>query len=275
MAVFDHAIVYVPKYDLWVDGTAEFAVSELPLQDQGALALVVGLDGTTQLRHTPLSRAADNYTRHVIQAQIGRDGAVRFSGSTTARGEDAPGLRQELSIRDQQLDSWRRDLAQVFPTVQVYSLSVRDQNGPIQAHEPQPANEINVDFRGGFSSFLRKHVVALESSWIPRSYTAALASSSTRVQDLLLFAPWTTEEEIHIALPPGARLLQIPRDETINTGFGSMRLRYHKLPGAVLIQSKVEFDKPRIPADAYAQFREFCLQIERGFREEVKVELPE
>jgi hypothetical protein len=275
MAVFDHAIVYIPKYDLWLDGTAEFAVRELPLQDQGALALLIGLDGTAQLRHTPLSRASDNYTRHIIQAQLSREGAVKFSGSTTARGEDAPGLRQELSVRDQQLDTWRRDLAQVFPSVQVYSLSVRDQKWPIESHEPQAAGEINVEFRGGFSSFVRKRIVALCSSWIPREYSAVLAGASTRTQDLMLFAPWTTEEQIHIALPSGARVLQLPRDKTINTPFGSLRLHYRKLAGAVLVQSKVEFDKPRVAAADYLQFRQFCLQMERSFREEVTVELPE
>jgi tetratricopeptide (TPR) repeat protein len=275
MAVFDHAIVYIPKYDLWLDGTAEFAVRELPLQDQGALALVIGLDGTSQLRHTPLSRASDNYTRHIIQAQLSREGAVRFSGSTTARGEDAPGLRQELSVRDQQLDTWRRDLAQVFPSVRVYSLSVRDQKWPIESHEPQAAGEINVDFRGGFNPLVLKRIVTLGSSWIPRQYTEVLAASSTRTQDLILFAPWTTEEEIHVALPSGARVLQLPHDKTVSTPFGSMRLHYRKLAGAVVVQSKVEFDKARVAVAEYLEFRQFCLQMERSFREEITVELPE
>ncbi|HXU05263.1 MAG TPA: DUF3857 domain-containing protein, partial [Polyangia bacterium] len=36
LAVFDHAIVYIPKLDRYLDGTAEFSgLSELPSQDQG------------------------------------------------------------------------------------------------------------------------------------------------------------------------------------------------------------------------------------------------
>src|SRR5205807_6679737 len=66
IAVFNHAIVYVPKYELWLDGTAEYAGPELPLEDQGALSLTVSLSGAAQIRHIPMSRAADNYTRHVI-----------------------------------------------------------------------------------------------------------------------------------------------------------------------------------------------------------------
>jgi hypothetical protein len=219
-----------------------------------------------------MSRASDNYTRHTIQAQLTSEGLVRFSGSTAARGEDAPGLRQELSVREQQLDSWRRDLAQIFPSVQVYSVTVRDEKWTA---EEQADEGINVDFRGDLSSVRQKRIVSLSSTWMPRSYAAALAPSSNRSQDLVLFAPWTTEEEIHIALPAGARVSELPHDRSITTSFGSLRLHYRKLPGSVLVQSKVEFDKARIAATDYPAFRDFCLAAERSFRDEIKVELPQ
>jgi len=270
VALFDHAIVYIPKYDLWLDGTAEYAVRELPLEDQGALALTVSLDGAVQLRHTPMSRATDNYTKHTIQAQLTSKGTIGFSGSTIARGEDAPGLRQELSVREQQLDSLRRDLAQVFPSVQIYSVNVRDQKWTTE--EPE-TGEISVEFRGDLNSARQKHVISLSSSWMPRSYAAALAPSGSRNQDLLLFAPWITEEEIHIALPPSARIAELPHDKNIVTPFGSLRLRYRKLAGAIVVQSHVQFERARVAAADYPAFREFCLQIERSFRDEIKVEL--
>ena len=50
IALFNHAIVYVPKYELWLDGTAEYAGRELPLEDQGALTLTVSLSGAAQIR---------------------------------------------------------------------------------------------------------------------------------------------------------------------------------------------------------------------------------
>lgn len=274
MAVFDHAIVYIPKYDLWLDGTADYTVRELPLEDQGALALTVGLDGTAQLRHTPMSRASDNYTRHLIQAQLTSQGLIRFSGSTAARGEDAPGLREELSARDQQLDSWQRDLAQVFPTVKVYSVNVKDEKWATTSPQEAADGEISVEFRGDLNSSRLKRVVSLGSSWTPRSYAEVLAPSGARTQDLLLFAPWITEEEIHVALPAGARVTSMPQDKSITTAFGSLKLHYAKLPGAITIESKVEFNQARVAARDYSAFREFCLQVERSFREQVKVELP-
>src|SRR4029077_21237218 len=46
LAVFDHAIVYVPKLQRYLDGTAEFAgAGELPTEDQGVMVLRVGPAG--------------------------------------------------------------------------------------------------------------------------------------------------------------------------------------------------------------------------------------
>jgi cellulose synthase operon protein C len=271
IAVFDHAIVYIPKYDLWLDGTAEYAIRELPLEDQGALALTIPLDGTAQLRHTPLSRPDDNYTKHTIEAELTSKGVIRFSGSTAARGEDAPGLRQELAVPEQQLDSVRRDLAQLFPTVEVYKVNVRDQQA---LSEEATDGEISVEFQGDLDSIRQKRIVSLSSSWIPRSYSSVLAASESRTEDLMLFAPWVTEEEIRIALPSGARVVELPRDKNISTAFGVLKLHYKKQSNAIVVQSRVQFNKSRVPALDYRAFRQFCIQTERSFAENIKVELP-
>ena len=147
IALFNHAIVYIPRYELWLDGTAEYAGRELPLDDQGALALTVSLSGSAQLRHVPMSHAADNYTKHMIRAALSPQGEIQFSGSTVTRGEDAPGLRHDLAVRSQQLDMFRRELAEVFPTVQVDRVAVHG------AEEFSSA--VSVDFQGALNSSSR------------------------------------------------------------------------------------------------------------------------
>src|SRR3954469_16582703 len=267
IAVFNHAIVYVPKYDLWLDGTAEYAGRELPLKDQGALSLTVSLSGAAQIRHIPMSHAADNYTRHIIRGELSTQGVIQFSGSTTTRGEDAPGLRHDLAVREQQLDMFRRELAEVFPSVKVDSVAV---------HGAEVlSSSVNVEFQGALNSPQYKRVVSLTSSWMPRSYVAALAESSTRTQDLVLPLPWTTEEEIHIALPEGAEVTSMPRDQNVNSVFGSLRLHYKKSPGEVIIQSHVQFEKARVSSQEYPAFRQFCSQAERSFRNEISLSLPQ
>ncbi len=267
IAVFNHAIVYVPKYDLWLDGTAEYAGRELPLEDQGAFSLTVSLAGAAQIRHIPMSRVADNYTRHVIRGELSAQGVIQFSGSTTTRGEDAPGLRHDLAVREQQLDTFRRDLAEVFPNVQVDSVAV---------HGAEVlSSSVSVEFQGALNSPQYKRVVSLSSSWMPRSYVTALANSSTRTQDVVLPSPWTTEEEIHIALPQGAEVVSLPRDQNISSAFGSLRLHYKKSGGEVIIQSHVQFEKARVTAADYPAFRQFCAQAERSFRNEITLSLPQ
>ena len=267
IALFNHAIVYVPKYELWLDGTAEYAGRELPLEDQGALTLTVNLNGAAQIRHVPMSRAADNYTKHVIRGELSARGVIQFSGSTITRGEDAPGLRHDLAVREQQLDMFRRELAEVFPTVQVNSVAVHGAE--------EFSSDVSVDFQGALNSLQHKSVVSLSSSWMPRSYVAALAGASTRTQDLVLPSPWTTEEEIHIALPDGAEVTSLPHDQNISSNFGSVRLHYKKSLGEIVIQSRVQFEKARINAQDYPLFRQFCAQAERSFRNEITLSLPQ
>ena len=110
---------------------------------------------------------------------------------------------------------------------------------------------------------------------MPRSYVAALALAGTRSQDLVLPSPWTTEEEIRIALPEGAEVIALPRDQNITGSFGSLRLHYKKSGGQIVVQSRVEFEKARVSAQEYPAFRQFCVQVERSFRNEITVGLPQ
>jgi tetratricopeptide (TPR) repeat protein/transglutaminase-like putative cysteine protease len=265
MALFDHAIVYIPKYDLWLDGTAEYAGSELPQEDQGAMALTVSLTGAAQLRQVPVSSAAENYTRRVIHAELTREGVIRFNGSALTHGEDAPRLRRDLATREQRLDMFRQGLAEVFPSVEVDTVAVHGVE--------DLRSDVSVDFEGALNAFRHSSVVTLNSSWMARSYLSALAPTSRRTQDLILTAPWTTEEEIHLALPVGARVQQLPKDEEITTGFGSVRLHYERSSREIVIQSRLKLDKSRISVQEYPAFRQFCSMLERSFRNEIVVAL--
>ena len=267
IALFDHAIVYVPKYSLWLDGTAEYAGTELPSEDQGALALTVSLDGVAQLRQVPMSSAADNYTKRTIRADLTRQGLIHFKGSTLTHGEGAPDLRRELAVPEQQLDFLRQRLAEVFPTIRVDSVAV---------HGTQDlASDVSVDFEGALNPLQHRPVVTLTSSWMRRAYVSMLAPTSSRSEDLVLGAPWVTEEEIHVTLPPGATLQQVPADQEIRTDFGFARLLYTMSSHEIVIRSRLEIAAGRIHVQDYAAFHQFCSTLERTFRNQIVVGLPQ
>jgi hypothetical protein len=264
-AVFDHAIVYVPEFDLWLDGTAEFAqLRELPVADQGALALTVDLDGNAILRHTPRSTAEDNYSRRTINAQLDADGTIHFSGATYVRGEDAPELRRQLEVREAKLGYVRDRLAQVLPAVEIH-----DVEAPVGSNEA-----VSLSFSGDLSVYRGHHAATLPSSWMERNYVAALAPSITRTQDLLLEAPWTTEEEIHVQLPGGAKVSALPADKIVATEFGQAELRYRVDGREIVILSTVKFLQTRIAGSRFPAFRAFAADLEKDFHRNIEVELP-
>lgn len=271
ISVFDHAIVYVPRHDLWLDGTAEYSGSrELPLEDQGAMALTVSLAadtlGAAALRQVPATGAEDNYSRRTVSAEVHADGTLQFSGTAYTRGQDAPGLRREYEIAERQRDSFRARLAEVLPAVQVETVDV------VGAHNLE--NDITVTFRGTLDSFSGRKTLALTSTWMPRAYLQTLAPLARRTQPLLLAAPWTTEEDLRLTLPRDARVALLPPAQSVNTGFGSAQLSYEVRGRELRVHTRVQFRETRIAPEDYAGFRQFCSELERAFREEVKVVLP-
>ncbi len=266
LQIFDHALVYVPKYQLWLDGTAEYAGShELPLDDQGAMALTVAADGDAVLRRIPGTLPMENYTHRVVRASVQTDGSIVFSGSAYTRGEDAPGLRREFEVSDHQRDSLRSNLAQVYPAVRVEDVHVDGAN--------DVERDINLKFTGSIDTFAGSHSLSLLSSWMPHKYTETLASLSTRTQDLRLPAPWTTEEELHFALPEGASFENVPASTTLDTPFGVAVLRYERRGHELVVSTSVQFRQLRITPAEYPAFRAFCDNIEKAFHTEIKVRL--
>ena len=266
ISIFNHAVAYVPKYGLWLDGTAEYAGShELPIDDQGAMALTVGSDGQSQMRRIPTTLPLENYTHRQVRAELQADGQIQFSGSTYTRGEDAPGLRREFEVAERQRDSFRNRLAEVLPAVRVDSVKV---DGAQDLER-----DVVVSFRGQLDSYAGGRVVSLTPSWMKRAYVQTLAPLASRTEDLLLPAPWTTEEELHFVLPSGARVLSLPQDTNLNTPFGAAVLRYERAGNEVVVKTSVQFRKLRIAPAEYAAFRDFCAQVESAFKGEVRVGL--
>jgi len=268
LSIFDHAVAYIPKYDLWLDGTAQYAgFHELPLDDQGAMALTVNLNGRATMRRIPVTSPMDNYTRRVVRAEIQPDGKIIFNGTAQTRGEDAPGLRKEYEVAEHQRDTMRANLAQVYPTVQIASIHVKGAN--------DLKHDVDVNFSGSLDQFAGSKTLALVPSWLPHRYVASLAPLASRTEELQLPAPWTTEEELHFVIPAGASFNKVPSDWSANTPFGNASINYKRQGRELVVATSVQFRKLRIAPIEYPAFRRFCQEIEKAFHEEIAVSLPQ
>jgi hypothetical protein len=180
------------------------------------------------------------------------------------RGEDAPELRRELEPTDSKLGYIRDRLAQVLPAVEV-------------RHVDLPADDssaVSLNFDGELSTFRGKHMATLPTSWMKRNYVDTITPTTERTQELRLDAPWTTEEEIHIQLPPEARIDELPKNEDIRTAFGSARITYESKAHEIVVLSTVQFIQTRVPVSGYAALRDFTTALEKSFSREIKVTLP-
>ena len=84
LAVFDHAIAYVPALALYLDGTAEFSgLAELPSEDQGVTALRVSARGAT-LVETPVLPSSSNRAARAWKATVAADGSAKHRGGGAA-----------------------------------------------------------------------------------------------------------------------------------------------------------------------------------------------
>lgn len=266
ISIFDHAVAYIPKYDLWLDGTAQYAgFHELPLEDQGAMALTVDLDGEARMRRIPVTSPMDNYTHRVVRAQVEPNGKIVFTGLAYTRGEDAPGLRREYEVADKQVDTLRANLAQVYPTVQVDAVHVDGANSL--------DHDIIVNFRGSLNTFAGHKSLPLNPSWLPHKYVTSLAPLASRTQELQLPAPWTTVEELHFTIPEGATLHHVPANWTDDTPFGTASVKYEWEGRELVVTTSVQFRKLRIEPKEYAAFRAYCQDVESAFHQEIRVSL--
>jgi len=93
MAQLNHAISYLPEFDLYADTTSGVtAFGTLPFQEYGKPAVIVGAEGEA-LRHLPLLEPGLASITTTTQAHLDLDGAILGTTRTEATGPAAAALR--------------------------------------------------------------------------------------------------------------------------------------------------------------------------------------
>ncbi len=110
LAIFDHAIVYVPVLDRYFDGTAEFSGGdELPAEDQGVPALRVQPRGSA-LTETPVFPASANRVERRWLVQLSASGEDRVGRGDHDPRAGGAGVARALSDRSRAVGSLRARL---------------------------------------------------------------------------------------------------------------------------------------------------------------------
>jgi transglutaminase-like putative cysteine protease len=259
LAVFDHAITYVPRLDLYLDSTAEFAgVSELPSQDQGVMVLRVGW-GKTTLARTPVLPASANRAVRTWKVALAADGGARVDETVTVKGQAAQEWRAHYQTpgerRERYAKVWNgRHTGAQLEAVDMTGIEDRNQPVFVRARALVP-HMAQGNGRGEFH---------LSSSSREAELTQTYARLGTRRWPLVLGFPWQHEEELEYRLPEGFRLLRAPTARRVECAFGTFDLKVNVSSDgrAIKVLSLLSVERDRIAPSDYESFRAFLREAD-------------
>jgi transglutaminase-like putative cysteine protease len=238
---FDHAITYVPgESPLWVDTTvAEVRPGDLPMADEGRLALIVS-PKTRELVRTPESSAGANVYRERREVWIPEEGRARIVETDELSGLVEADMRRRFSTpASAKRENVEPYVKQVYGADALGAFAIGD---AIDRSKPFTLKYEAVGSRRGVSNddtaeFIVEDAVAF--GYIPesilkkeRAVGAKLGYAHRSELEILVHAP-----DVFEAAPP-------PAGEQIRLGPATLTRSYDRLDAQTL-RAKVVFELPR------------------------------
>ncbi len=268
LGVFDHAISWLPEFDLYVDSTAGFArFGVLPPGELGKVALVAGGEGSPGgLRTLPLANPDTARVTVTTRMNVARDGTVTGSARVENGGyfdlaarqlmaSVPPGMEEQLAERV--LFVTGQDGSGTYHHGDVRDLSVPFDYGadfrlPDYALFPGPGAFKVPPGLGSFEGI---------------SGTFIAAGPDTRKFPIAVPGRHLTEISI-ITLPAAIRVPRLPKPVSVSLPLGTYTATYRANGATVTVTRDLWLTPPGpviTPAD-YPAFRKLGLAVKRDLR---------
>lgn len=260
LSAFNHAIVYVPALDRYLDGTAEFHGSrELPSADRQANVLVVEPGGVSRFGVTPEAPAGDNVSSLTLTVALAADGGGRAQGDFVTTGQGAPGLRRSYETPATRTATFEQQWAQSFPGVKVESLRVSD----VKALE-QP---VTLTLAATLPRYAEANPGSLRfyPFGASRVFSQALAPLPQRHYDALFPGTWENRLTFTYALPAGWTVPELPPAVEETSKWGTLTLAVTPVPGGVKADARMVLSEPRVAVAEYEAFRAWLGRVDQAF----------
>jgi tetratricopeptide (TPR) repeat protein len=269
LAVFNHAIIWVPGLDWYLDGTAEFhGATELPVPDRRASILIVEPDGKSRFTVTPEARPEDNITDVQLDLALGPGGAAEVKGESRVSGSAAPEYRRSYQSAATRRTTFEQGWAQTFPGLSVDKVSISD---PTRLDQ-----DVALDYQLSIPRYAEVGGDTLR--FLPfgsrRGYVETYAGLAERRGDLVLDGPSVSRFTFRYRLPQGWSVDALPPDVTTESGFGKLHLTYAVEQGMLVCRGELVFTRDRISANEYPAFRAFVAGVDQAFSRKVMVRAP-
>lgn len=277
LSVFDHAIVYVPKFDLYLDGTAEFSGStELPTQDQDIMVLLVSdprppWNGKGHLARTPVLPAPHSTVARRIDVKLAPDGSAHVHDDLKISGQPAERWREHYQSAGEQRERYEKAWNEAYPgskAVRVEFPGLSDLEQPVIARGDF---EMPAWGRPQGSASKGKSDLVLRPLGRDADLLRNYARLSQRRHDLILGFPWVNQEQVTLTLPSGLQVRRLPEARRIRSAFGQFEMSATHVGNTVVVKALLRIDRHRVQKDEYADFRHFCTEVDSAVTQELVV----
>jgi len=266
LAIFNHAILYVPEFKMYLDGTAEYyGSSELPNEDTGAMVLVVNPDGDSQIGHIPEGKPAQNRTESTYDVALARDGSAHLTAKSEVRGLNAPEYRRAYATPATRRAVFEQAWSRTFPGLSVKNVDLGDTT---QLEKP-----VDLQFALDVPHFGEATPTGLSFSPFSkvRSYVESYTPLSERKFDLVLPFPWENHFVYRYKLPRGTVAGALPADFSRSSPFGSVKLTYRKDGDTLVCDGTIQIAVSRVKVADYAAFRGFLGALDQAMARKVEL----
>jgi hypothetical protein len=219
LAVFNHAICHLPAHGLWLDGTAALHdIYDLPAQDQGIQALVIGPQGDL-LVETPRTGADRNWTDLQFDIEPQTDGTAKMAVRLGVSGVLAPEMRLRLLGGRDQREVLGEIISEIFPSALIREAEVENLTAPSMPLQVKLQIELQT------MGWQRDGALDLAVLGKDTNYQRMLAAAQSRSHDLLLGPVWAIRWKVNLEAPGGLEPSRVPKGGKIETAFGKAELR--------------------------------------------------
>lgn len=273
LAVFDHAIAYVPAMPgypdgLFLDGTAQnSAMDELPSMDQGAMGLVVNQRGEGRLVRLPFIQSANNRVEIRTELDVNASGGGRLRASHELRGPDAGALRAAMEAQATRVERIERWLSGAYPGSRVSNVRTGDLRDV-----DQPAR---LEYEAEIPSIGTRQSDTLRFAPTPNpELTSQFGERSSRTSDVMLPGPLSVHERRVIRLPAGTSVSELPPAANIRTAWVSLEYTLQHTGTTITIDRTLTYHVDRVAVRDYQTFRDACQRIDEALGRRVTARIP-
>ena len=266
--MFDHAILYVPQFDLFLDGTAEFSgTRELPALDQDAWVLTLKDDASYTLRKIPVSKASENVTQLKYSMDFTDTESLKYTLSADYSGYFAPSYRERYQIENLQRERLESEIAYAIPGTKIDTFTMSDLT--------DLERDVHLDLSAS-TSFT--DIVKTEgNSWLvypalaPSGMVRNFAPTASRKIPLILPVPLTFRKEVTLNLPKGAKVV-LPADLSESSSFGSFSISSRQTGDQITTSASLTLETIKISPEDYPAFIDFLQKYDRRMNSQFRID---